>query len=88
MELKNYLSEDRGRQAVLCKAIGAHAPDVSRWASGERPVPVHRCRQIERATGLKVRCWDLRPHDWHRIWPELIGAEGAPEVSPSEAKAA
>lgn len=24
--------------------------------------------------------WDLRPDDWHRIWPELIGIEGAPEV--------
>jgi DNA-binding transcriptional regulator YdaS (Cro superfamily) len=42
---------------------------------------------IERATRLAVRRWDLRPDDWHRIWPELIGADGAPEI-PQEAKAA
>lgn len=24
--------------------------------------------------------WDLRPSDWHRIWPELIGSPGAPEA--------
>lgn len=29
---------------------------------------------------MGVRRWDLRPDDWHRIWPELIGAEGAPGV--------
>jgi hypothetical protein len=27
-----------------------------------------------------VARWDLRPDDWHRIWPELIGAEGAPPL--------
>lgn len=32
---------------------------------------------------MQVRRWDLRPADWHRIWPELIGAEGAP-VLPTE----
>ena len=28
----------------------------------------------------KDRLWDLRPSDWWQIWPELIGAEGAPSV--------
>lgn len=27
--------------------------------------------------------WDLRPNDWHVIWPELIGAEGSPEPKAS-----
>ena len=35
-----------------------------------------------------LNCWDasgdkrkhLRPDDWHLIWPELIGADGAPEI--------
>ena len=35
------------------------------------------------ASGGTVKRWDLRPDDWHRIWPELIGADGAPE--PAEA---
>ena len=51
---------------------------LSQMASGLRPVPAERAVDIERACAFEVRRWDLRPHDWHRIWPELIGAEGAP----------
>lgn len=31
--------------------------------------------------------WSLRPNDWHLIWPELIGAPGAPEVAHPDAQA-
>jgi DNA-binding transcriptional regulator YdaS (Cro superfamily) len=89
MDLQTYLSQERGRQSALCRAIQAHAPDVSRWAAGERPVPLERCTAIERATDGAVKRWDLRPDDWHRIWPELIGAEGAPAVpTPDSERAA
>ena len=86
MNLSTYLAGDRGKQAELCRKTGAHAPDLSRWAKGERPVPIERCVDIEKATSGAVRRWDLRPDDWHRIWPELIGAEGAPDV-PAQAQA-
>jgi DNA-binding transcriptional regulator YdaS (Cro superfamily) len=33
---------------------------------------------LERASAGAVRRWDLRPADWHDIWPELVGADGAP----------
>lgn len=32
-----------------------------------------------------ARLWDLRPDDWHRIWPELIGTDDAPDVATKEA---
>lgn len=80
MDLKTYLAQERGAQAQLCRQIGAHAPDVSRWADGTRQIPVDRCVAIERATGNAVRRWDLRPLDWHLIWPELIGTKGAPRA--------
>lgn len=86
MNLSTYLAGDRGKQAALCKQIGAHAPDLSRWAKGDRPIPVERCVAIETATERAVMRWHLRPHDWHRIWPELIGAEGAPAI-PQQAAA-
>lgn len=35
---------------------------------------------IENLTARAVRRWDLRPKDWHLIWPELIGSEGAPSL--------
>jgi DNA-binding transcriptional regulator YdaS (Cro superfamily) len=71
MNLAQYLTQERGRQAALAKAIGAHAPDVSRWADGTRPVPVVHGAAIEAATGGLVTRQELFPDDWHRIWPEL-----------------
>ncbi len=53
---------------------------LSQIARGVRPAPADRCATIEQATDGAVRRWDLRPDDWHRIWPELIGAEGAPPL--------
>lgn len=38
------------------------------------------CVSIERNSLGAVRRWDLRPSDWWKIWPELIGQPGAPEV--------
>jgi len=71
MDIKTYLSQERGRQAWLAKAIGAHAPDISRWADGTRPVPVAHGAAIEAATGGLVTRKELFPDDWQRIWPEL-----------------
>ncbi len=74
MDIKTYLSLERGRQAALAKAIGAHAPDVSRWAEGSRPIPVVYGAAIETATGGLVTRQEMFPNDWQRIWPELIPA--------------
>lgn len=71
MNLTEYLSQERGRQSLLAKEIGAHSPDVCRWADGTRPVPVHFCPKIEVATNGQVTRRDLRPDDWMNIWPEL-----------------
>ena len=80
-------AEILGSQAALADAIGVRQPTVSEWACDDRPVPIERCVGIERATGRAVMRWHLRPEDWHRIWPELIGADGAPAV-PTEASGA
>jgi DNA-binding transcriptional regulator YdaS (Cro superfamily) len=79
MKLTDYL-KDKGHGALgrLARASQVHAPDMSRWASGRRPVPLERCLAIERATSGAVCRWDLRPADWWLIWPELIGQDGAP----------
>ncbi|MGI4717236.1 MAG: transcriptional regulator [Janthinobacterium lividum] len=71
MNLSQYLSQERGRQASLARAIGAHAPDISRWADGTRPIPVVHGAAIETATGGLVTRREMFPDDWHRIWPEL-----------------
>jgi DNA-binding transcriptional regulator YdaS (Cro superfamily) len=75
MDLKTYISQERGRAAALAKAIGAHPPDLSRWADGTRPIPVHHGPAIERETGGKVTRREMFPETWHRIWPELADAD-------------
>lgn len=42
---------------------------------------------VETASCRAVRRWHLRPKDWHHIWPELVGIEGAPLV-PTDADSA
>lgn len=71
MKLSEYLSEEHGRQAALARAIGAHAPDISRWADGLRPIPVKYGAPIEKATGGAVTRQEMFPDDWAAIWPEL-----------------
>jgi DNA-binding transcriptional regulator YdaS (Cro superfamily) len=71
MNLQTYLSERRGRQAALATAIGAYAPDVSRWANGSRAIPFHYGAPIEVATEGKVTRKDLFPDSWRKHWPEL-----------------
>ena len=74
MNLHEYLSQERGRQASLAKAIGAHAPDISRWADGSRTIPFHFGAPIELATCGQVTRKEMFPCDWERLWPELATA--------------
>jgi DNA-binding transcriptional regulator YdaS (Cro superfamily) len=69
-----------GGTAAVARRIGAQPASVSEWR--KKRIPEGRLielgAEIERA-GIMPR-WALRPDDWHRIWPELVGAEGAPLV--------
>lgn len=60
-----------GSQAQMALALGVKQPTISEWSRGDRPIPIERCVQIEQATKGAVTRQDLRPNDWHRIWPEL-----------------
>jgi len=35
---------------------------------------------VEQRSGQRLRRWHLRTRTWALVWPELVGAEGAPEV--------
>jgi DNA-binding transcriptional regulator YdaS (Cro superfamily) len=86
MKLLAYLNQERGRGGRLAAAAGLAPAFISQIANGLRPAPAEHCKAIERASGRTVRCWDLRPKDWHRIWPELIGTDGAPRVPAEEVR--
>lgn len=45
--------------------IGVTAQAVCFWRDGKRRFPAEHCPTVERATGGKVRCEELRPDvDW------------------------
>jgi DNA-binding transcriptional regulator YdaS (Cro superfamily) len=74
MNLNDYFVR-HGQKSELARAIGVPAILVSQWSLGQRPVPIARCKAIESATDGAVTCKDLRPDDWHEIWPELADLE-------------
>jgi DNA-binding transcriptional regulator YdaS (Cro superfamily) len=81
MNLSEYLSSPGAfTVAELRKRAGVTSDaQVRQWQHGyanRRPGPVY-CLAIERATDGAVTRRDLRPDDWHLIWPELATTEPA-----------
>lgn len=67
MKLAQYL-EKRGAQAELARELGVSPVLIHQWAT-IRPVPISRVQAIVTATKGQVTKEDLRPDDWHLIWP-------------------
>ncbi|MGC4075439.1 MAG: YdaS family helix-turn-helix protein [Rubrivivax sp.] len=69
-----------GGTASVARRAGAKPASVSEWH--HRGIPEGRLIQLAAAIEQHggPRRWQLRPEDWHFIWPELIGVEGAPPV--------
>ncbi|MDH4417685.1 MAG: YdaS family helix-turn-helix protein [Acidovorax sp.] len=84
MNLSEYLASP-GALTVgdLRKRAGVSSDaQIRQWQHGyanRRPGPAH-CVAIEKATEGAVTRRDLRPDDWHLIWPELADAEPTQEV--------
>lgn len=74
-----------GSPSKLARAMGASVKrqNVEHWLR-TGSVPVEHCAALELATEGVVKRWELRPLDWHRIWPDLIGIEGAPHFDDEE----
>jgi DNA-binding transcriptional regulator YdaS (Cro superfamily) len=77
-----------GGQSALAGGIGATQQQVWNWLRRGDAVPPEFCAQIELFLRGAVTRWQLRPDDWHRIWPELVGTEGAPPIPVPAAPAA
>lgn len=74
MDLKNYLIESGTKKAEFARAINVSAALLHQWIEGIRPVATRHCPAIETQTCGKVTRKELRPDDWHKIWPELAAA--------------
>ena len=59
-----------GGQCVLAIELGIDPSQVNQWVKGRRGVPVKYCQSIVELTEGLVTVQELRPADWHLIWPE------------------
>lgn len=66
-----------GGRGVLAQKLDLSSAAITNWKS--RGVPVEHCALIEQATSGVVTRQQLRPTDWHRIWPELAGSMASQE---------
>ena len=79
----SQLIEGLGGVTAVAELLGIAPPSVSGWIQGGKDgIPGGRLIELgaEIEARLGVKRWKLRPHDWHRIWPELVGTKGAPQV--------
>ena len=85
-ELRTYLLAEHGRMAKVAGRAGLAPAYLSQIANGRRPIPAQHAAALERECEFHVRRWAMFPDSWHRIWPELVGTEGAPPIPTDEAR--
>lgn len=84
MNLRTYLDGlPRGGVTDFARRVKRSSVYLSQLAANQdgRVAGAELAVIIERESESAVRRWDLRPEDWWKIWPELVGVEGAPAVS-------
>ncbi|CAH0525129.1 YdaS family helix-turn-helix protein [Vibrio hippocampi] len=73
-QLRNYLNTLKPYQQMIfaenCETSIGYLRKAISVSQNLNPI---LCVQIEKNTQGKVTRQALRPHDWQRIWPELIG---------------
>ena len=84
MDINKAAIEAAGGPSKVAKELGVTVQAVCFWRDGKREMPPEYCATLERMGEGRVTRKQMRPDDWHLIWPELSGAEGAPEPKPAE----
>ncbi|MBV6321947.1 transcriptional regulator [Duganella violaceipulchra] len=87
MDLKKYISAERGRAKSLAAHLGISPSFLSQIAAGTAPASPSRCLEIEKGTGGQVTRKDLR-EDWREIWPELKQSNANPQRATTPRKPA
>ena len=72
MNLKSYLAGiERGGASRIAEELGVSLSFLSQMATGKSAISPARCVAIEAITEGVVTRRDLRPNDFHLIWPDL-----------------
>ncbi len=87
MELKDFTSKlPHGGVGAFALKVGISTIYLSQLAARQNnrePSP-ELCVVIERESGGAVTRKDLRPDDWHLIWPELAKPKRTPKPAKVE----
>jgi DNA-binding transcriptional regulator YdaS (Cro superfamily) len=79
---KEITPADRRR---LAATAGINEQYLYQCLTGRRDMNPAEARRVETVVSGELMRWDLCSKTWHQIWPELIGAEGAPAIEPAGA---
>lgn len=83
-KLKAHLkSLGTSRQKVFASSASTTVGYLRKVISTNGAIGPALAMRLESASSGAVMRWDLRPDDWHLIWPELVGTEGAPSITQS-----
>lgn len=66
-----------GSLTAIAQTLDVSVQRLSNWLS-RNAVPLEYCARLEKAADGAVMRWDMRPDDWHLIWPELRKHKDAP----------
>lgn len=81
MKLNTYIKRFSPQErAALAQRLGTSIGHMNNVAYEQRVASAALTRQIAIESRREVAEWDLRPHDWFLIWPELVGTNGAPRA--------
>lgn len=81
MDLKTYLSGlSQEARETLAHGAGTTYGHMRNVSYGHRPCSPELAAALERESKGAVMRWDLRPDDWHLIWPELRKRKDAPAI--------
>jgi DNA-binding transcriptional regulator YdaS (Cro superfamily) len=80
-KILDYLNKfKKAEQLRIMNSAGTSLRYVRNCASANRPIGPAIAAAIELESRGEVMRWDLRPDDWHLIWPELKENKNAPEI--------
>ena len=80
MENPSFVIDRLGGTNAVARRTGVKPPSVTGWRTNGIPDDKLLLLAVDIERKIGVRRWALRPGDWHLIWPELIGSEGAPAL--------
>lgn len=80
--------DELGGLTAVARMTGVRVPSVSGWV--ERGIPAERCADLERLSGARVVCEDMRPDlRWVRVrdkaWPHPKGRPCVDVAAPEAA---